>query len=164
MAHCFEPPARHGPCSFLSDGVLRWGFWFYPGGRCGTPGPSCHGLSCLTALRGSQSPSFLDRPTVVCGNRLQILEQFLHFIWGRVLPGVSRWNLLGRCTVKVPATPVCGVCACSPDPVPHGTRTHGHGDDCCWFLREQALPQLHASTLPRLCTIPSGLASLFMDI
>lgn len=64
-------------------------------GRCGTPGPTCRGLSCLTTLRGSQSPSFLDRPAVVCGNRLQILEQFLHFSGG-VSSQVCQMEFVGK--------------------------------------------------------------------
>ena len=158
MTHCFESPCP--PCNFPAISFLMG----YSGevssstllGRCGTLGPICHGLSCLATLRDSQSPSFLDRPAAVCGNRLQILKQFLHFLWGRVLPGMSRWNLLGRCTEKVPSDPCLWV-VCTFPPTPYsmvGAHTAGAtGDTVAGFCKSG--PSLSCMSPPCLDCVQS---------
>lgn len=115
MAHSLQdtwtPTPHHGPDSSLFDGLLGCGVWLRAGGEGRDPEPALTWAELPDNPRGL---SFLGRPAVVCGNRLQILKQLCHFPWGLVLLGVPRPNVLGRWSespVCPPVIPVCGACA-----------------------------------------------------
>ena len=122
-------------------------------GRCGTPGPTCRGLSCLTTLRGSQS-LFPGQTSCCLWKHTADFRAVSPFLWGRVLPGVSDGICWEGVQCKCPVTPVC-VCMFPPTPSPMAQAHTGRATGMAVAGFHKSRPSLSCMSPPCLdCVQP----------